>query len=271
MITTRVVGDRIDVVVKCERRPAVYLDQFALHHFSTNREHKARFLGAFASRGEVLFSSANVSEVVQTAGATLEATCAFLDAVGPYWVPIEMDVWAVLRATRRASEAHPALDGKLLQIVYELTRGRSSEIRLGNALSVMRSHFPDGAFFRDTLSKAKARSVRRVAELRQACRDTPEKARVITDRGPVVHTLTALVHAILVEEARSFAWTPNDAVDFGHALMPLVLADAMFMDKAWKRRVERIASSLPQDLPQIFYEPESSQFLDWLESQPAAG
>ena len=49
-------------------------------------------------------------------------------------------------------------------------------------------------------------------------------------------------------------------------MMPLVLAGAMFLDKAWKRRVERIAPMLPADLPQIYYAAQTADFLQWLES-----
>jgi hypothetical protein len=250
--------------VNCNRGPAVYLDQFALHHFATHEEHRKRFLGVFAHRGELLFSSANLSEVVLTSGVSLTRVTEFLDAIGPFWVPIEIDVWAVIRemGSRAPGEPHPALDGEMLRIIYDHSPGVPTEIRLGSAIRAFRDKGDEsGEVYRSAMRAAKVRAAERVAQLRAECRLDPEKAPiVVTTLGRPVHIATALMRAILVDEARSFAWTANDAVDIAHALTPLTVADALFMDRAWKQRVHRIAAMLPADIPPVYYRPEVDAF-----------
>jgi hypothetical protein len=80
--------------------------------------------------------------------------------------------------------------------------------------------------------------------------------------GPTLHLLSRLVRA-LIEEKKSFHWKPNDGLDFAHAIVPLVYADAMFLDKHWKNRVERL--KLNGSFAKVFYGYEAETFLDWFE------
>ena len=57
---------------------------------------------------------------------------------------------------------------------------------------------------------------------------------------------------------------PNDAYDFAHAIVPLAYADAVFLDRQWKARIERL--TLPKGVARVFYGAETGEFLDWLES-----
>jgi hypothetical protein len=268
MIRCAIVQGRAEVDVSCSRRPAVYLDQFALHHFATDAQHRDRFLAAFNRAGELMFSSANFAEVVLTDGASFEQVTAFLDAIGTFWVPIEIDVWKVAEDMYRgASGPHPALDGDLMRMIYDCSSGAPNQIALGSAIRGFREKGGnDGQFYRDAMQAAKERAVARVSDYRDRYRSHPGEAPiVVTTFGRMVHVATAVMRNILVDEARSFAWTANDAVDLAHALMPLAVADAVFLDKAWKRRVARLAPFLPSDLPRVYYQPEAEAFLNWLE------
>jgi len=51
---------------------------------------------------------------------------------------------------------------------------------------------------------------------------------------------------------------------FAHAIVPITVADAVFLDKQWKRRLERI--DLPFELPRIYYGTQAAEFLDWFEN-----
>ena len=75
---------------------------------------------------------------------------------------------------------------------------------------------------------------------------------------------TALLR-IVVQESFSHAWKPNDAFDLMHSIVPLVCSDVIFLDKHWKRRVQR----LPRDLvpEHIYYANEFRRFFDYLETQ----
>ena len=247
------------VDVTSERRPRLYLDQFALYEFASRPNVRDRFLARFATHGELMFSHVNMMEVGALRGRSAELVRAFLTRIGIHWVPIEYDFETVVLAeNERASGApHPALSERLLRFVYE-SRKPGSPITLDAILDEFASEDPE-------------RHRKFIAEVKQAMatnvaiwQDRGKEAfPVIKHAGPTLHVLTALVR-LLVEERKSYRWTANDAFDFGHALVPLAYADALFLDKQWKERIERLKLDGP--FATVFYGYEIGAFLDWFES-----
>lgn len=85
---------------------------------------------------------------------------------------------------------------------------------------------------------------------------------VLYHAGPTLYLIGRIVRA-LIQEAKSHRWMPNDAFDFSHALVPIVYADAVFIDKQWKQRIERL--ELEGSFAKLFYGYEIPQFLEWFE------
>jgi hypothetical protein len=78
-----------------------------------------------------------------------------------------------------------------------------------------------------------------------------------------LNLLSRLIRS-LIEEAKAYRWMPNDAFDFTHSIVPLVYADAVFLDKQWKARIERL--SLEGPYARVFYGNQCGAFLDWFEA-----
>ena len=271
MIQAEIRDGHVHIEVDCRRRPAIYLDQFALHHFASREAPNTRFLEAFKTRGELLFSAGNTLEIATTDGLNALQVVGFLHRIGPHWVPIESDPFKVtIEMAGRSHGPHPILDGDLLNFVYELSPGPPDTLTLGGAMLAFHGYPEEKAFYRETMRKAKQRVADKVAEMRAAYRADPAAAAdrytVIQDRGKVMHIASAVMRAIAIDEAKSYAWSLNDATDLLHAMVPIAVADAVFLDKAWKNRLARL--DLPMRLPRIYYGPQADEFLDWLESVP---
>ena len=95
------------------------MDTWALHRFSTDQALQEQFLAAFQDRGTLLISLMLAVEIVANASPARPELRAFLDAIGPYWVPLTIDPWAVINSQEQ-------------RVVEHLTRAsvaRSSRIR----------------------------------------------------------------------------------------------------------------------------------------------
>jgi hypothetical protein len=251
-----------------ERAPAIYLDQFAIHKFASNRECKRRFLSALRTRGELLFSSINLMEVAALEGSSAHRVRDFLAEIGPYWVPLEFDAFKVttgpLGWTIESGTPHAALAGELLQELYLASRGSPDSVSLAAAMDI---YAQDPQTHREALRVMKADMSRAVKTWRAMYLAAPDRLDstfpVVRKAGPVVAATSALVRMI-ASEAKSHTWTLNDAFDFTHAIVPVVFADLIFLDRHWKRRVERLPPGVTR--AEVFYAPQTDKFLDRLEA-----
>jgi len=68
----------------------VYLDNDSLVDLAKRCEpRRRRFVGALRAKGTLLFSWANAAEIAGPQGDSADAVRAFLDSIGPHWVPLE--------------------------------------------------------------------------------------------------------------------------------------------------------------------------------------
>lgn len=76
-----------------------------------------------------------------------------------------------------------------------------------------------------------------------------------------------LVHLqrLLVQEAKSYTFAPHDGLDFCHAVIAAAYGSVIALDKAWKRRVERLPQAT--QLARTYYRPELDALVGLLESR----
>lgn len=251
-------GDTLIVHVTSDRRPRLYFDQFALDTFARHPECRERFFARFVSHGELMFSHINMMEVLALRGDTASLIRDFLARIGQQWVPLEYEFDKVIAAENAPipDAPHAALSQHLLSFVVE-SRPAGAPVTLDAIIDEIATDDPDQ--HREFLAQVKSAMATHVAVWQErALAEFP----VISHAGPTLHVLTALVR-LLVKERKSHKWMPNDAFDFAHALVPLVYADAIFLDRHWKNRIERM--NLKGPLARVFYGYEADAFLDWFE------
>lgn len=178
------------------------------------------------------------------------------------WVPLEYEFDKVVIAEneKASSVPHPALSRRLLDFVYH-SRKAEEPLTLDRIIDEFANDNPEE--HRAFLAQMKAAMARNVAVWQRLTPDEMEhQLPVLYHAGPTLHLAARIVRA-LVKEGKSHQWTPNDAFDFSHALVPLVYADAVFLDKQWKKRIGRLQLEGP--FAKVFYGYEASTFLDWFE------
>jgi hypothetical protein len=86
---------------------AVYLDNWAIIDLAKGDPgRRTRFIAAFHSGADLLFSVSNAVDLTGPQGASLEAVRMFLNEIGPHWIPVELDATEVVK--REQSGATPS-------------------------------------------------------------------------------------------------------------------------------------------------------------------
>jgi hypothetical protein len=94
----------VTIEARLEQQPALYCDHDSLTHFARTQGDRERFLAAFRRRGTLFFSWSNAFDLSGPQGDTARLIKEFLDAIGPRWIPLEMNPW---RVARKESGAEP--------------------------------------------------------------------------------------------------------------------------------------------------------------------
>jgi len=258
------------VNVTSERRPRLYFDQFALYDFASTPALREPFLARFAAHGELMFSHTNMMEVGALQGRSASLVRDFLARIGTHWIPLEYEFDKVVTAENKRVEGapHPALSERLLEFVYR-SRTPGEPITLDSIIDEFSRDDPET--HRRFLARVRIAMAANVATWQRCTPEEIDRKYPIPYRaGPTLHLMTRIIRA-LIQEAKSHRWQPNDAFDFSHALVPLVYADAVFLDKQWKKRIERLKLDVP--FARVFYAYEAPVFLDWFDrfEQPVVG
>ena len=80
--------------------PVVYLDSWAIGYLAEgDLQRRRRFIEAMRGM-DLLFSVTNAAELSGPQGRSADMVRAFLDEIGPRWVPVhgELLIWATIRA-----------------------------------------------------------------------------------------------------------------------------------------------------------------------------
>ena len=109
MIVMEKRGDHLEAVVWSEA-PTIYMDTWALNLFSRDQPLLDRFLQLFHDRGTLLISVMLAMEIGAHVAAERPELRSFLDVIGPHWVPLTIDPFAVM-----AAQEQPGIYSRLHQ------------------------------------------------------------------------------------------------------------------------------------------------------------
>jgi hypothetical protein len=257
-------GDGAEVETALERQPAIYLDHDSLGEIARNADRRRRFLHIWTRKGELLFSWANALDISGPQEGSAQAIKELLEAIGPHWVPLEINPWKVVRkeSGQEPSSGTPCVSESFLGGYF--LRLRDEVTNLGRVVDLIHED-RDGA--QQHLTDLKTQTNQMV----QTFRDQYRSDRTSLDRvlpvipneptRPAAHMLRALER--LVTSQLGFQWTLNDGVDFMHATVAATCADFLLLDRQWKRRVMEVAP--PRAYRWVFYRHELDEFLDAFE------
>lgn len=267
-------------IVAETRGYSVYLDNDSLIEFAKRYpSRRQRFVNALRSNGTLLFSWANAVEIAGPQGDSADVVRAFLDSIGPHWVPLESNAWEVVRREGAGLTSGVAVSERFMSAYFEkraaelLPRGGTvldwpseSFFRLGAVLDWVQENRDKLRTYGDQLDEALRG---RLEQLRaEYDRDTASLDRLLPSCEFDTHrpATFVLVHLqrLLVQEAKSYRFMPHDGLDFCHAVMAVAYGSVITLDKHWKRRVEMLPRA--NQLARTHYCPELDQLVAILES-----
>jgi hypothetical protein len=253
-----------EIVAAMERQPAIYLDHDSLGEISRNEARRRRFLDIWTVKGELLFSWANAFDISGPQEGSAQAIKELLEALGPHWIPLELNPWKVVRkeAGLEPSSGTPCVSESFLGGYF--LRLRDDVANLGRVVDLIHENREDVQM---DLGIIKAHA----DEMFQASRDAYRRDHGSLDRAfPVLPNDPARPAAFLLRELErlvtrqlGFQWTINDGTDFLHASVAATCADFLLLDRQWKRRVLEVAP--PKTYQWVFYRHEIDAFLDAFE------
>lgn len=267
------------VVVAETKGYAIYLDNDSLIDLAKGQaSRRARFVDVLQAKGTLLFSWANAIEVAGPRGASAEAVRAFLDSIGPHWVPLQLNPWEVMKLERAGLAPKAAVSTTFMEAYF---KERVSDLAQTGGVLDLRSE----AFFRlgavvdwvhEHRNKIRADAERIDNELRALLK----KRRADYEKDPAsldaflppcqfderLPATFALVHLqrILIKEARQYHIKPHDGLDLCHAAVAAAYGSVITLDKQWKRRLQALPA--PHLLARTYYRPELDQLLATMEA-----
>lgn len=266
------------VIVAETKGCGVYLDNDSLIDLakgSTSR--RQEFVHALQRKGTLLFSWANAVELAGPQGASADAARAFLDSVGPHWIPLELDPWTVVEREKAGLTAQAAVSCKFMEAYFQertsplpqagsevLDLSPGTFFRLGVVLDWVQEN-------RDCI-RQKAVQIdgalqERLKKLRADYKGDPKSLDQLLppcqfdEHRPATFVLAHL-QRVLVGEAKSFQFKQHDGLDFCHAVLAAAYGSLVTLDKQWKRRVEELPR--PHHLARTYYRPELDQLVETL-------
>lgn len=283
MIKVTVENGSVLCVAELNGRFGVYLDTDSLIDLAKKSEcRRQRFLRALHEGGDLLFSYTHALEIAGTAGDTAAAIRSFLDGVGPYWTPLELNPWKVVRREAGGILGQGPISESFVKAYFEersydltveghevLDLPADSFFRLGSVLDWVQEH-------RDDIRRSAVEIDRMFCSLLKQLRDDYDKNPSALDREapslPVDHRrpatfVLAQLLRMLVIEAKAFQCKKNDGLDFCHAVLASAYGSLITLDKHWKRRVENLPWQGHR--PKVYYRPQVDELVDELEAVTA--
>jgi len=247
------------------RPPAIYLDQDSLHDLAEAKPRQKRFRDIFERKGTLLFSWTNVMDIAGPQGETKDEIRGFLDALGPFWIPLEMNPYEVVRKEQglKPSSGTPCVSEAFLQTYYPIVHGNTPT--LAQVVDLVHKHRSHVLANTEYLKNQISQTVK--GHRSEYVKDPSSLDRMLPpETWDVARPATFLfreLFRLVVREAKSYTWMANDGVDFLHAAVAGAYADLLVLDKQWKRRVLDAAQKRPYQW--VFYRNELDQFLDLFE------
>ncbi len=262
-----------------KERVGVYLDNDSLIELAKGQEsRRQRFIGALRRGGTLLFSFTNAVEVAGPQGASARAVSAFLDSVGPYWVPLELNPWRVVEKEQAGAVERAAVSEHFMRVyvkerIYNLSReGKLIDLsaerffRLGEVVELAhndRDAIRQNARDIDQALRERLEQLRAEYESNPTSLDQILPPLAFDERRPATFVWVHL-QRMLVLEAKAFQFKDNDGLDFCHAVLAAAYGSLATLDRHWKRRVEQLPK--PNNVARMYYRPEVDDLVAVLES-----
>jgi hypothetical protein len=262
-------------------RFSVYLDNDSLITLAKTRDValRDRFIATIRAGGTLLFSLTNAIEISGPQQDSAAAVRVFLESIGPYWLPLELNPFKVVRREQEEGPEQAPVSREFMTAYFER---RAYDVSPGGSLIVDLS--PE-TFFRlgsvlDWVQEERDSIRADIAVMDQALCNKLQELRTeyetdpssldrllppipYDDRRPGTFVFVHLLRLLIVE-AKAFQFKENDALDFCHAVLGAAYGSLATLDKQWKGRIGRLPK--PNRLARMFYRPELPELVTMLES-----
>lgn len=217
------------------RPPLIYLDHCALRGISSDPEKTRRIQKIFETRGTLMFSVVNMLEMAANRGQSYDEIRKMLDALGPYWVPSDIDP-ARVEANEALGAVMPKTFFPPLAIFGHIFRALPAEtFSLGTALETI--HDADFRQRAPDVLTGRPGFLKMLRELR-ARHSAGEKMLPMQCAAHTLPWIQQSLVRLLVTDGKKI--NKNDAVDLLHAVVPLRYAIVIVLDKAWASFSKRL-------------------------------
>jgi hypothetical protein len=269
---------KCEVVAETEGA-GIYLDNdslIALARYETATLRK-RFVDALHAKATLLFSWTNAIEVSGPQYASADAVRAFLDSIGPHWVPLELNPWEVVKREATGPAAQGAVSMSFMENyfkdrIHDLSQGNrvldlSSEafFRLGAVVDWVQEHrdkIQADAVGIDDALRTRLTGLRTDYERDAASLDRLLPPGHFDEHSPATFVLVHL-QRLLVLEAKGYQFKKGDGLDLCHAVLAAAYGGLITLDKHWKRRVRALPDSAK--LARTYYRAEIDQLVTTME------
>jgi len=234
--------------------PTIYMDNWALDRFSTDPALRTEFLGLFRERGTLAVSLMSVVEIGAHAAQHRVELRSFLEAIGPYWVPLTIDPFSVMNA-QAASQGRqsdclssaflndPDFSSKLLAgdlslvHIVDLTRGGSGAMLKASSESSTQE-------LCDSINALRSNTASQT--LNHAWPQMP-----FDNAAPMRPIYNGFVRLCVKD---SFTFTANHARDLYHAVTSMGCADMTMLDSHWATQARKVQKliRMPSDFVKIY-------------------
>jgi hypothetical protein len=250
----------------------IYLDNWAIINLAKSAPSlRGRFVDAILTGGDLLFSMANVVELIGPQGRSSDLVKSFLDELGPHWFPVELNPMTVVQREQQGlPPAQSCLSRGLMNAFvenraatgYAAAPFREDFFRLGTVLDWVAQSQPlriksgrlDEAM-RNAIPRFRTDYKQNPLPLDQRCAPAFDPSR------PATFTSWNLLRTLIVE---SHPMKAHDGLDFCHAVMASSFAEIATLDTQWKRRVESLRK--PNQLARIYGPLELDQMVKDMET-----
>jgi hypothetical protein len=253
--------------------PLIYLDHWgALRRLSENPALGDRFLGAFAHRGTVMFSLMNAAEIARDASPDRARQIrAFLDRLGPYWVPMTIDPHRIIAAEETGTVAdgmRPCVSVEFLTDPVFATRLATGPVSLAHVVDLTRR--PDGEELIQATDRNADLLLRGIQDRRNAYAANPSDLDKtcpllpFNDKKPMRGIYYALARFTITD---TFTLDRNHARDLFHAIASVRCAQMVTLDAHWAAQVRKLR--LSPGFVRVYSEKDFDTFLADIETTPS--
>lgn len=239
---------------------------------------QTRFVDALQVKATLMFSLANVIEVVGPQGRSANAVRAFLSRIGPHWIPLQLNPWEVMKREQTGPADEAAVSPEFMEAYYRWRLAAAGE---SNALiDLTQERFfqleavVDWVYEERDWIRAQAEALdnglrEMLTALRSRCEQDPTWLDHVlppcqfNDRYPATFVMVHL-QRLLIREAKGYRFKPGDCLDLCHAVIGAAYGSLITLDKQWKRRIEALPT--PHNLARTYYRAELERLIEALES-----